>query len=175
MKYFGTDGFRGLVNVDLTVEHALKIGQFLGYYFTKQKGSPAKCVIGKDTRRSSYMYEYGVAAGVTSSGADAYLMHVTTTPSVSYITKAEDFDFGIMITASHNPYKDNGIKIVKNGFKIELNKYSNIDEYIQSLAFVISALTDKGFSIDDYDIPLLNTQNSLKQMIKEYSNLYDFS
>ena len=134
MKYFGTDGFRGLVNVDLTVEHALKIGQFLGYYFTKQKGSPAKCVIGKDTRRSSYMYEYGVAAGVTSSGADAYLMHVTTTPSVSYITKAEDFDFGIMITASHNPYTDNGIKVIDaSGNKMSEDVLQQIEDYIDGL------------------------------------------
>ena len=134
MKYFGTDGFRGLVNEDLKVEHALKIGQFLGYYFSKEKGSPAKCVIGKDTRRSSYMFEYGVAAGVTSSGADAYLMHVTTTPSVSYITKAEDFDFGIMITASHNPYTDNGIKVIDStGNKMSEDVLQQIEDYIDGL------------------------------------------
>ena len=109
-KYFGTDGFRGEANVTLTVEHAFKVGRFLGYYYGKDH--QANIVIGKDTRRSSYMFEYALAAGVTASGANAYLLHVTTTPSVSYVVRTEDFDCGIMISASHNPYYDNGIKII---------------------------------------------------------------
>ena len=111
-KYFGTDGFRGEANVDLTVEHAYRIGRFLGWYY----GREHKCsvVIGKDTRRSSYMFENALSAGLTASGADAYLMHVTTTPSVSYIVRSDDFDCGIMISASHNPYKDNGIKLLNS-------------------------------------------------------------
>ena len=108
-KYFGTDGFRGEANVKLTVEHAFKVGRFLGYYFGKDH--KAQVVIGKDTRRSSYMFEYALAAGLTSSGADAYLLHVTTTPSVSYVVRTEEFDCGIMISASHNPYYDNGINV----------------------------------------------------------------
>ena len=109
-KYFGTDGFRGEANVDLTVEHAYKVGRFLGWYYGKQaKGDRCRVVIGKDTRRSSYMFEYSLAAGLTASGADTYLLHVTTTPSVSHVIRTEDFDCGIMISASHNPYYDNGI------------------------------------------------------------------
>ncbi|MCR4690431.1 MAG: phosphoglucosamine mutase [Lachnospiraceae bacterium] len=131
LKYFGTDGFRGRVNKDLKVEHALKIGQFLGYYFSEKKGKPAQCVIGKDTRMSSYMYEYAIAAGVTSVGGDAYLMHVTTSPSVSYITKVDRFDFGIMITASHNPYHDNGIKVFdENGNKLTDDILYEVEQYI---------------------------------------------
>ena len=109
-KYFGTDGFRGEANKALNVEHAYKIGRFLGAYY----GREHKCsvVIGKDTRRSGYMFECALTAGLTASGADAYLMHVTTTPSVSYITRTDDFDCGIMISASHNPYFDNGIKLL---------------------------------------------------------------
>lgn len=109
-KYFGTDGFRGEANKTLTVEHAFKVGRFLGYYFGKEH--KAKIVIGKDTRRSSYMFEYALAAGLTASGADAYLLHVTTTPSVSFVVRTEEFDCGIMISASHNPFYDNGIKII---------------------------------------------------------------
>lgn len=109
-KYFGTDGFRGEANVVLTVEHAFKVGRFLGWYFGQEH--QARIVIGKDTRRSSYMFEYALAAGLTASGADAYLLHVTTTPSVSYVVRTEDFDCGIMISASHNPYYDNGIKVI---------------------------------------------------------------
>ena len=111
-KYFGTDGFRGEANAGLTVDHAYKIGRFLGYYYGKEH----KCsvVIGKDTRRSSYMYECALTAGLTSSGADVYLMHVTTTPSVSYIARTDSFDLGIMITASHNPNHDNGIKLINS-------------------------------------------------------------
>ena len=112
-KYFGTDGFRGEANVGLTVSHAYKVGRFIGYYYGKANLS-GKCrvAIGKDTRRSSYMFGYALAAGLTASGADAYLLHVTTTPSVSYVVKSEDFDCGIMISASHNPYYDNGIKLL---------------------------------------------------------------
>ena len=108
-KYFGTDGFRGEANVDLTVEHAYKVGRFLGYYFGKNH--KANIVIGKDTRRSSYMFEYSLVAGLTASGADVYLLHVTSTPSVSYVVRTEGFDCGIMISASHNPFYDNGIKV----------------------------------------------------------------
>ncbi len=129
-KYFGTDGFRGEANVDLTVEHAFKIGRFLGSYFAKD-GRRSSIVIGKDTRLSSYMYECALTAGITASGADAYLMHVTTTPSVSYIARSEDFDCGIMISASHNPYHDNGIKLLNcNGEKMEDNIISAIEAYL---------------------------------------------
>ena len=110
-KYFGTDGFRGEANVVLTVEHAFKVGRYLGWYFGQDH--KARIVIGKDTRRSSYMFEYALAAGLTASGADAYLLHVTTTPSVSYVVRTEDFDCGLMISASHNPYYDNGIKVIR--------------------------------------------------------------
>lgn len=117
-KYFGTDGFRGEANIDLTVEHAMKIGLFLGHYYGKER--KARVVIGKDTRLSSYMFEDALSAGLTAAGADAYLMHVTTTPSVSYVARTEGFDCGIMISASHNPYYDNGIKLLNgNGEKME--------------------------------------------------------
>ena len=117
-KYFGTDGFRGEANIDLTVEHAMKIGLFLGHYYGKER--KARVVMGKDTRLSSYMYEDALSAGLTAAGADAYLMHVTTTPSVSYVARTEGFDCGIMISASHNPYYDNGIKLLNgNGEKME--------------------------------------------------------
>lgn len=130
-KYFGTDGFRGEANKDLTVEHAFKIGRYLGWYYGKEH--PAKVVIGKDTRRSSYMFEYALAAGLTASGADAYMMHVTTTPSVSYIARADDFDCGIMISASHNPYYDNGIKLLNaEGEKMEQSVLDGIEAYIDS-------------------------------------------
>ena len=143
MKYFGTDGFRGKSNDVLCVEHALKIGQFLGWYFGARVGKKAKCVIGKDTRQSSYMYEYGLSAGLTSTGADVYLMHVTTTPSVSYITRIDDFDFGIMITASHNPYYDNGIKIIdKDGYKMDEAVLEQVEEYIDGLIDVPMASSE---------------------------------
>ncbi|CRZ33241.1 phosphoglucosamine mutase [Herbinix hemicellulosilytica] len=130
-KYFGTDGFRGEANVDLTVEHAYKVGRFLGHYYGKDH--KAKIVIGKDTRRSSYMFEYSLVAGLTASGADAYLLHVTTTPSVSYVVRTEGFDCGIMISASHNPYYDNGIKIInRNGHKLEAEVEELIEAYIDS-------------------------------------------
>lgn len=128
-KYFGTDGFRGEANVTLNVEHAFKVGRFLGWYYGQDK--KAKVVIGKDTRRSSYMFEYALVAGLTASGADAYLLHVTTTPSVSYVVRTEGFDCGIMISASHNPFYDNGIKIINaNGQKLEASVEEKIEEYI---------------------------------------------
>lgn len=128
-KYFGTDGFRGEANVVLTVEHAFKVGRFLGWYYGQDH--KARVVIGKDTRRSSYMFEYALAAGLTASGADAYLLHVTTTPSVSYVTRTEDFDCGIMISASHNPYYDNGLKVINGrGQKLEAEVEEKIEAYI---------------------------------------------
>ncbi len=129
-KYFGTDGFRGEANVGLTVDHAFKIGRFIGSHFGRE-GNKCRVVIGKDTRRSSYMYEAALTAGLTSSGADVYLLHVTTTPSVSYITRIDDFDCGIMISASHNPYWDNGIKLLNaNGEKMEEEVLLEIEKYI---------------------------------------------
>ena len=128
-KYFGTDGFRGEANIDLTVEHAYKVGRFLGWYFGKDH--KASIVIGKDTRRSSYMFEYALVSGLTASGADAYLLHVTTTPSVSYVVRTENFDCGIMISASHNPFYDNGIKIINGrGQKLEASLEEQIESYI---------------------------------------------
>ena len=128
-KYFGTDGFRGEANIDLTVEHAYKVGRFLGWYFGKEH--KAQVVIGKDTRRSSYMFEYSLVAGLTASGADVYLLHVTTTPSVSYVVRTENFDCGIMISASHNPFYDNGIKIINGmGQKLEASVEEQIETYI---------------------------------------------
>lgn len=135
-KYFGTDGFRGEANVDLTVEHAYKVGRYLGYYFGKDKtgGDRARIVIGKDTRRSSYMFEYSLVAGLTASGADVFLMHVTPTPSVSYIVRADEFDCGIMISASHNPFYDNGIKIINSqGSKMDVSVEEEIERYIDGL------------------------------------------
>lgn len=132
MRYFGTDGFRGEANKELTVYHAFKIGRFLGHHF-KLKNNEAKILIGKDTRRSSYMFESALSAGITSSGADAYLLHVTTTPSVSYVTRTEDFDCGIMISASHNPYFDNGIKLIDSeGYKIEGKLIEELENYLDS-------------------------------------------
>ena len=128
-KYFGTDGFRGEANVKLKVEHAFQVGRFLGWYYGQDY--KARIVIGKDTRRSSYMFEYALAAGLTASGADAFLLHVTTTPSVSYVVRTEDFDCGIMISASHNPYYDNGLKIISgSGKKIEASVEQQIEDYI---------------------------------------------
>ena len=128
-KYFGTDGFRGEANVKLTVEHAFKVGRFLGHYFGRDH--QANIVIGKDTRRSSYMFEYALAAGITASGANAYLLHVTTTPSVSYVIRTEDFDCGVMISASHNPFYDNGLKVINaQGHKMEADVENLIEDYI---------------------------------------------
>ena len=129
MKYFGTDGFRGEANEVLTVEHAFKVGRYLGWYYGQEHR--ARVVIGKDTRRSSYMFEYSLVAGLTASGADVCLLHVTTTPSVSYVTRTEDFDCGIMISASHNPFYDNGIKIINGkGHKMEAEVEEKIESYI---------------------------------------------
>ena len=130
-KYFGTDGFRGEANVDLTVEHAYQVGRFLGWYYGQQAKGRCRIVIGKDTRRSSYMFEYSLAAGLTASGADAYLLHVTTTPSVSYVVRTEGFNCGIMISASHNPYYDNGIKVLnERGEKLEEEVIQKIESYL---------------------------------------------
>ncbi len=135
-KYFGTDGFRGEANENLTAEHAYKIGRFLGWYYGELKrlegdSNPARIVIGKDTRRSSYMFEYSLVGGLVASGADAYLLHVTTTPSVSYVCRVDDFDCGVMISASHNPYYDNGIKLLnKNGEKMGEDVISLIEDYL---------------------------------------------
>lgn len=131
-RYFGTDGFRGEANVTLNVEHAYKVGRYLGWYFGKNH--KARIVIGKDTRRSSYMFEYALAAGLTASGADAYLLHVTTTPSVSYVVRTEEFDCGIMISASHNPFYDNGIKVINGqGMKLEAEIEAEIEDYIDGI------------------------------------------
>lgn len=128
-KYFGTDGFRGEANKELTVEHAFKIGRFLGYYYGKEHR--CRIVIGKDTRRSSYMFEYALTAGLTASGADVYLLHVTTTPSVSYVVRTDDFDCGIMISASHNPFYDNGIKLFNSrGEKMDEAVIGEIEKYL---------------------------------------------
>ena len=129
-RYFGTDGFRGEANMELTADHAFKIGRFLGAYYTEDD-HVGKILIGKDTRRSSYMFEYALAAGITASGADGYLLHVTTTPSVSYVARTEDFDCGIMISASHNPFQDNGIKLISGtGEKISGELIEELEDYL---------------------------------------------
>lgn len=135
-KYFGTDGFRGEANKTLTVEHAYKIGRFLGWYYSRnKKDERCRVVIGKDTRRSSYMFEYSLAAGLTASGADAYLLHVTTTPSVSYVARTEGFDCGVMISASHNPYYDNGIKLINGqGEKMDEDTILKVEAYIDGIS-----------------------------------------
>ena len=135
-KYFGTDGFRGNANENLTADHAYKVGRFLGWYYGELKrrsgdDTPARIVIGKDTRRSSYMFEYSLVGGLTASGADAYLLHVTTTPSVAYISRVDSFDCGIMISASHNPYHDNGIKLINgNGENMEDSVIELVEAYL---------------------------------------------
>ncbi len=155
-KYFGTDGFRGESNVDLTAEHAFKIGRFLGHYFREKHDRdgdifPPKIVIGKDTRRSSYMLEYSLVGGLTSSGCDAYLLHVTTTPCVSFITRTDEFDAGIMISASHNPYYDNGIKLFNSfGEKMSEDVIALIENYIDSNTDLPLALRDKIGKTVDY-------------------------
>ena len=137
-KYFGTDGFRGEANINLTADHAFKVGRFLGWYFTQLKrrsgaDQPAKIVIGKDTRRSSYMFEYSLVGGLVASGADAYLLHVTTTPSVAYVCRTEQFDCGIMISASHNPYYDNGIKLINSyGEKMDSATTDLVEAYLDN-------------------------------------------
>ena len=136
-KYFGTDGFRGEANMNLTSIQAYKVGRFLGWYYSSslsgchKAGYRPRIVIGKDTRRSSYMLEYSIVAGITASGADAYMLHVTTTPSVSYVTRMDEFDCGIMITASHNPYYDNGIKVINSyGEKLDDDTTALIEAYL---------------------------------------------
>lgn len=131
-KYFGTDGFRGEANINLTVEHAFLVGRYLGWYYGKEH--KCKVLIGKDTRRSGYMIEYALVSGLCASGADAYLLHVTTTPSVSYVVRCDDFDCGIMISASHNPYYDNGIKIINSrGEKMSESILADIEAYIDGV------------------------------------------
>lgn len=133
MKYFGTDGFRGEANVTLTADHAYKIGRYLGYYY-RSKEKRVRVIVGKDTRLSGYMYETALAAGLTASGADVYELHVTTTPSISYLIREKGFDFGIMITASHNPYTDNGIKVINGtGHKLEEEIEQQIEDYIDGI------------------------------------------
>lgn len=151
-KYFGTDGFRGEANVDLNVVHAYKVGRFIGYYYGKEH--KARVVIGKDTRRSSYMFEDALSAGLTASGADVYLLHVTPTPSVSYVVRSENFDCGIMISASHNPYYDNGIKIINGaGHKLEGAIEEQIEAYIDSGEDAVPmAVRDKIGRTTDYSI-----------------------
>ncbi len=152
-KYFGTDGFRGEANMNLTSIQAYKVGRFLGWYFSSALSGCDKAayrpriVIGKDTRRSSYMLEYSIAAGITASGADAYMLHVTTTPSVSYVTRQDDFDCGIMITASHNPFYDNGIKVInRHGEKLNDKTVSLIEAYLDGNL--------KTLGVSEDDIPL---------------------
>ena len=151
-KYFGTDGFRGEANVTLTVEHAYKVGRFLGWYFGKDKqDQKAHIVIGKDTRLSSYMFEYSLVAGLVASGADAYLLHVTTTPSVSYIARVDEFDCGIMISASHHPYYDNGIKLINSdGEKMSQDVIDQIEKYLDSEIEIPFALKDNIGKTVDY-------------------------
>ena len=155
-KYFGTDGFRGEANKDLTADHAYMVGRFLGWHFgeimkNKKTNESPRIVIGKDTRRSSYMFEYALVAGLTASGADAYLLHVTTTPSVAYITKTDGFDCGIMISASHNPYYDNGIKLInRNGEKADDNLIEKIEKYLDGNFNIPFAQKDKIGKTVDY-------------------------
>lgn len=152
MKYFGTDGFRGEANVQLTADYAYKIGRFLGWYYSQDhKG---RIVIGKDTRRSSYMFEYALVAGITASGSDAYLLHVTTTPSVAYVVRTEDFDCGIMVSASHNPYHDNGIKVMDgNGHKIASEIEIAMENYIDGIGKEIPYAVDDAIgTATDYAI-----------------------
>lgn len=151
-KYFGTDGFRGEANVTLTVEHAYKVGRFLGWYFGKDKqDQKAHIVIGKDTRLSSYMFEYSLVTGLVASGADAYLLHVTTTPSVSYIARVDEFDCGIMISASHNPYYDNGIKLINSdGEKMSQDVIDQIEKYLDGEIEIPFALRDNIGKTVDY-------------------------
>ena len=152
-KYFGTDGFRGEAGITLTADHAYKVGRFLGWYYNalrERNGDTdsARIVIGKDTRRSSYMFEYSLVAGLTASGADAYLLHVTTTPSVAYIARVDDFDCGIMISASHNPYYDNGILVRESGTEpvvrvmVEAPDHDTCQKYVDE---VVNVIGEKGY------------------------------
>ncbi|MEE3457273.1 MAG: phosphoglucosamine mutase [Lachnospiraceae bacterium] len=155
-KYFGTDGFRGKANENLTADHAYKVGRFLGWYYTELKkrdgvNEPARIVIGKDTRRSSYMFEYAITAGLVASGADAYLLHVTTTPSVAYVARIDRFDCGIMISASHNPYYDNGIKLINGqGEKMDEETIDYVEQYLDGEVHIFDqVLTEIPFAHDD--------------------------
>ena len=150
MKYFGTDGFRGRANEGLTVEHAYRIGRFVGWYYGIHRGRKARVVLGKDTRRSSYMFESALVAGLVASGADAYMLHVIPTPGLSYEVVDGSFDCGIMVTASHNPYSDNGIKLVnREGYKMEEDVLQKIEDYIDGLVDVPLATGDKiGCTVD---------------------------
>ena len=149
-KYFGTDGFRGEANRDLTFEHAIQIGRFLGWYYGAARGKKAKILIGKDTRRSSYMFEYALCTGLMASGADAYIMHVTTTPSVAYITRVDDFDCGIMSSASHNPFYDNGIKLINaQGEKMDEETILKVEDYIDGkIQIPVAEKGDIGRTVD---------------------------
>ena len=148
-KYFGTDGFRGEANCTLTADHAYKVGRFLGWYYGQVKhrtgtDEPARIVIGKDTRRSSYMFEYSLVGGLVASGADAYLLHVTTTPSVAYVARTDNFDCGIMISASHNPYYDNGIKLINgSGEKMDESVIRLVEAYIDGDLFAFDRHWDE--------------------------------
>ena len=155
-KYFGTDGFRGKANENLTADHAYKVGRFLGWYYTELKkrdgvDEPARIVIGKDTRRSSYMFEYAITAGLVASGADAYLLHVTTTPSVAYVARVDRFDCGIMISASHNPYYDNGIKLINGqGEKMDEETIDYVEKYLDGEVHIFGeTLTEVPFAHED--------------------------
>ena len=155
-KYFGTDGFRGKANENLTADHAYKVGRFLGWYYTELKkrdgvNEPARIVIGKDTRRSSYMFEYAITAGLVASGADAYLLHVTTTPSVAYVARVDRFDCGIMISASHNPYYDNGIKLINGqGEKMDEETIDYVEQYLDGEVHIFDqVLMEIPFAHDD--------------------------
>lgn len=156
-KYFGTDGFRGEANVNLTAEHAFKIGRFLGWYYGNalsgnEDRHKAGIVIGKDTRRSSYMFEYAIASGLCASGANAYILHVTTTPSVSYVTRNDGFDCGVMISASHNVFSDNGIKLVNGrGEKMDDDTIALIEAYIDG--------DMSKFSVTENDLPWATSEN----------------
>ncbi len=150
LKYFGTDGFRGKAGEALTAHHAYKIGRFLGWYYSSGTKKSAKIAIGKDTRRSSYMFEYAIAAGLTASGADVYMLHVTTTPCVSYVVKCDGFDCGIMISASHNPYFDNGIKLTNsNGEKMEEETLKQIELYLDSEFALLGLDGDLPYSTEE--------------------------
>lgn len=150
MKYFGTDGFRGRANEGLNVEHAFKIGRFVGWYYGARQERKARIIIGKDTRRSSYMFESALVSGLVASGADAYMLHVIPTPGVSYETVDGRFDCGIMITASHNPYSDNGIKLVNDeGYKMDEDVLEKIEDYIDGRVDVPLATGDAiGCTVD---------------------------
>lgn len=168
MKYFGTDGFRGEANVNLNVMHAYKVGRFLGWYYGKEH--KARVVIGKDTRRSSYMFEDALCAGLTASGADVYLLHVTPTPSVSYVVRTEKFDCGIMISASHNPYYDNGLKVINGkGHKMEAEVEEKIEAYIDSEVDDIPMATRENIGMHDR---LCDRKTSLHRLFNVFGNSF---